>query len=207
MKLTLKKGKKKTDYEIPSHWDELNLSRYMRIMKVLKDKEEIHDVEKVIRILNCLTDVPKKELYSLDIKSIGKLNSHLTKFLETLPNDEIKHFIEVEDKEYGFHPCLKDMTLGEFVDLETYMKDIDQNLHNILSVLYRPVISKDNKGKYRIEDYEPNEERANLFKKHLTVDDFNGASVFFYNLGMELSSNSLKSLIVDQKKIKTTAKH
>ena len=200
MKVKLLNGKKKLSFNIPESFDELNLGRYMRLMKVLKNdfENKVSDIEKVIRILNCITDIPKKDLYGLDLKSIGKLGLHLTKFLETVPNDELKHFIEVEGVEYGFHPKLVDMTLGEFVDLETYIENLEENLHKILSILYRPVTAKKD-DKYRIEDYEPNEERAELFKKHLKVDDFNGASVFFYDLGTQLLINSNKSLIQSHK--------
>ena len=200
MKVKLLNGKKKLSFNIPESFDELNLGRYMRLMKVLKNdfENEVSDIEKVIRILNCITDISKKDLYRLDLKSIGKLGVHLTKFLETVPNDELKHFIEVEGVEYGFHPKLVDMTLGEFVDLETYIENLEENLHKILSILYRPVTAKKD-DKYRIEDYEPNEERAELFKKHLKVDDFNGASVFFYDIAVQLSINSKKSLIQELK--------
>ena len=91
------------------------------------------------------------------------------------------------------------MTLGEFVDLETYTENLEENLHHILSILYRPVTAKKD-DKYRIEDYEPNEERSELFKKHLKVEDFNGASVFFYDLGTQLLINSRKSSIEKLKK-------
>ena len=178
MKVKLLNGKKTLNFNIPKTWNELNLGRYIRTMKVLRSEEKIHELEKVIRILNCITDIPKRHLYGLDMKSIGKLGKHLTTFLETVPTDELKHFIEIEGVEYGFHPKLVDMTLGEFVDLETYTENLEENLHNILSILYRPVTAKKD-DKYRIEDYEPNEERADLFKKHLKVEDFNGASVFF----------------------------
>ena len=207
MKVKLLNGKKKLSFNIPESFDELNLGRYMRLMKVLKNdfENEVSDIEKVIRILNCITDISKKDLYRLDLKSIGKLGVHLTKFLETVPNDELKHFIEVEGVEYGFHPKLVDMTLGEFVDLETYIENLEENLHKILSILYRPVTAKKD-DKYRIEDYEPNEERAELFKKHLKVDDFNGASVFFYDLGTKLLINSNKSLIQSHKTKKGLSK-
>ena len=207
MKVKLLNGKKKLSFNIPESFDELNLGRYMRLMKVLKNdfENEVSDIEKVIRILNCITDISKKDLYRLDLKSIGKLGVHLTKFLETVPNDELKHFIEVEGVEYGFHPKLVDMTLGEFVDLETYIENLEENLHKILSILYRPVTAKKD-DKYRIEDYEPNEERAELFKKHLKVEDFNGASVFFYDLGTKLLINSNKSLIQSHKTKKGLSK-
>jgi hypothetical protein len=200
MKVKLLNGKKKLSFNIPESFDELNLGRYMRLMKVLKNdfENDVNEIEKVIRILNCITDIPKRQLYGLDMKSIGKLGAHLTTFLETVPNDELKHFLKIEGVEYGFHPKLVDMTLGEFVDLETYIENLDDNLHNILSILYRPVTAKKD-DKYRIEDYEPNEERAELFKKHLRVEDFNGASVFFYDLGTQLLINSNKSLIQKHK--------
>ena len=199
MKVKLLNGKKTLRFNIPKTWNELSLGRYIRIMKVLRSEEKIHELEKIIRILNCISDIPKIDLYGLDVKSIGKLGAHLTSFLESEPEDELKHFIKVEGIEYGFHPKLVDMTLGEFVDLETYTENIEDNLHLILSILYRPVTAKSG-DKYRIEDYKPNRERADLFKKHLTVGDFNGASVFFYDLGRQLSINSRTSLIQEMKK-------
>ena len=205
MKVRLLNGKKKLSFNIPESFNELNLGRYQRLMAVLKKEDDVHEIEKVIRILNCITDIPKRQLYGLDMKSIGKLGKHLTTFLETTPTDELKHFIEIEGVEYGFHPKIVDMTLGEFVDLETYTENLEENLHNILSILYRPVTAKKN-DKYRIEDYEPNEERAELFKKHLTVEDFNGASVFFYDIAVQLSISSKKSLIQKQQKKLVTTK-
>jgi len=198
MRIKLLNGKKTLNFNIPKTWNELNLGRYIRTMKVLRSEEKVNELEKVIRILNCITDIPKKDLYGLDVKSIGKLGAHLTRFLESVPDDELKHFIEVEGVEYGFHPKLVDMTLGEFVDLETFVENLEDNLHNILSILYRPVTAKKD-DKYRIEDYKPDRERAELFKKHLTVGDFNGASVFFYDLGRQLSINSKKSSIQELK--------
>ena len=198
MKINLTKGKKKVTYNMPDKWDELNLGRYMRIMKVLDVKEE-NDIDRIVRVVNCITDIPKKDIYGLDMKSLSNLGVHLSTFLTTKPNDELKHFIEIEDNVYGFHPSLKDMSLGEFVDLETYAKNINDNLHKILSVLYRKVTERSG-DKYQIEEYKPSEERADLFKKYLKVEDFNGASVFFYDLGKELMIHMAKSSVNRLKK-------
>ena len=195
MRVSVRDNKTTKIYDVPKTWNDLTLGRYMRIMKVLKDKEEVSDIERLVRIINCLSKIPKKHIYNLEVKSLKALGKHITSFLESEPNDELQHLVTIEDIEYGFHPKLFDMTLGEFVDLETYMKDIDNNMHNIMSVLYRPVIQKDEQNKYLIEEYEPSEERANLFKKHLTVKEFNGASVFFSDLERQLSNNLLRSSI------------
>ena len=193
MKVKLKKGKKVFRFNIPEHWNELTLGRYQRINKVLKDDTKIHDIERVLRIISAISDIPKRDLYVLDLPSIGKLGGHLTKFLETEPEDELQHIVEIDNVKYGFHPKLQDMTLGEFIDLETYIKDIDENLHLILSVLYRPITAQSG-DKYRIEEYEPNRDRADLFKKKLTVKEVHAASVFFYDLERQLMIHSQKSL-------------
>ena len=83
MKVKLLNGKKTLRFNIPKTWNELSLGRYIRIMKVLRSEEKIHELEKIIRILNCISDIPKIDLYGLDVKSIGKLGVHLTKFLES----------------------------------------------------------------------------------------------------------------------------
>ena len=62
MKVKLLNGKKTLNFNIPKTWNELNLGRYIRIMKVLRSEEKIRELEKVIRILNCITDIPKKDL-------------------------------------------------------------------------------------------------------------------------------------------------
>ena len=195
MRVSVRDNKTTKIYDVPKTWNDLTLGRYMRIMKVLKDKEEVSDIERLVRIINCLSKIPKKHIYNLEVKSLKALGKHITSFLESEPNDKLQHLVTIEDIEYGFHPKLFDMTLGEFVDLETYMKDIDNNMHNIMSILYRPVTQKDEENKYLIEEYEPSEERANLFKKHLTVKEFNGASVFFSDLERQLSNNLLRSSI------------
>tara|TARA_R100000781_G_C4074280_1_gene125540 strand:- start:728 stop:1342 length:615 start_codon:yes stop_codon:yes gene_type:complete len=201
MKVTITEGKKKTTFNMPSEWNELTLGRYMRTMKVLESTKEESEIDKAIKLVNCISDIPVKKLYNLEVKSINDLGVYLKKLFNTKPNEELKHIIKIDDVEYGFHPKLKDMTLGEFVDLETYNKDTIENLHHILSILYRPVIAKE-KDKYLIEEYKPDDKRAELFKKKLTVDDFNGASVFFYDLERQLMISSHKSLIQQMKKKK-----
>ena len=205
MKVTITEGKNKKSYNVPTQWNEISLDKYIKAMTVLESTKDENDIDKAIKLLNCLSGVPVKDLYNLEVKSINKLGAYLREFFSSEPNDELKHIIKIDDIEYGFHPKLSDMSLGEFVDLENYNKNTIENLHHILSILYRPVIKKD-KDKYLIEEYKPSKERAELFKKKLTVDDFNGASVFFYDLERQLMINSQKSLIQKMKKKKKDLK-
>ena len=98
--------------------------------------------------------------------------------MSTTPNTEVNEIIEIEGVKYGLQPNLENMDLGAFVDLETYIKDVDENIHKIFSVLYRPVKKQEGK-KYIIEEYEPNKVRQ----------------VFFYNLDKKRIDTFNKSLV------------
>ena len=47
-------------------------------------------------------------------------------------------YINGDEVEFGFIPKLDNISLGEFVDLDSYMSDWD-NMHKAMAVLYRPV--------------------------------------------------------------------
>jgi hypothetical protein len=103
-------------------------------------------------------------------------------------SSKLKKIIKVNDIEYGFHPNLEDITLGEYADIETYLKNgIENNLPKLMAVLYRPIIEKD-EGSYSIEAYGVSDMRmrAKKFTK-MKAEDVNNALVFFWTLGKELS--------------------
>jgi hypothetical protein len=95
----------------------------------------------------------------------------------------------MKGKEYGFIPKLEDMSFGEYVDLDTYMGDIE-NIHLAMAVLYRPITLKQN-DKYLIEEYEGDDTEI---MKDMPMDAVLSSIIFFYNLGMDLSRAMLNSL-------------
>lgn len=196
MKITLVKDGQSVKRYIPKHWDELSMKQYMGCMKILKDQSIKKELEKVVKILSVITEIDEVDIYRLPVKNINTLGLKLTKFLGTKPSEELQHFVTINDVEYGFHPKLSDMTFGEWIDIDNYINaGVDDNLHKIMSVLYRPIIAKQKNGKYAIEPYEPSEEKQNTIKDNLTVKEFNGVSVFFSDLGRELLMTTLKSSI------------
>ena len=93
--------------------------------------------------------------------------------------------------EFGFIPKLDDISMGEFIDLDKYISDWQQ-MHKAMAVLYRPVKYK--KGDlYLIEDYEGTDKYSNIMLDS-PVNAAIGATVFFYNLGKELSKVMIHSL-------------
>lgn len=95
---------------------------------------------------------------------------------------------------FGFVPNINAITFGEFVDLTENCKEFNKNLPKILSILYRPVLSKFANG-YTIEDYDSDKHLANAdFFREMPLHYANGAMVFFSTIRKELVSSSLGHL-------------
>ena len=82
------------------------------------------------------------------------------------------------------------MTTGEFVDLESYCEESTENLHKILSVLYRKQTDNvDYWGRYQVEDYNPSPEKHKLMLD-LPMNYALGVLNFFFHLGDKLLTDS-----------------
>jgi len=97
---------------------------------------------------------------------------------------EFKSTFELNGNTFGFHPNLDKITSGEYVDLMNYNSE-PENLHKLMAILFRPVVSKDITGNYKIAKYNGSEEYAETMKD-TPLNIVNGALVFFLSLSREL---------------------
>ena len=77
---------------------------------------------------------------------------------------------------YYFIPNLDDISLGEYIDIDTYISEWD-NIHIAMNVLYRPLKQK-LKEKYLIEDYNENN---NTVLQDMPLDAVMSSIFFFYH--------------------------
>jgi len=198
MNITLLKQGKEVLHNLPEHWDEVPIKQYIAIQNILGESHK--SLEKIVKIIRVLTDISERDIYRLPVNNINELGKHLSVLLNSEPDDELKHIVTIHGVDYGFHPKLVDLTFGEWVDIDALLSQgVNNNLHKILSILYRPVTLRDG-DKYQIEPYEPSKEREQILLNNLTVGDFNGASVFFSDLGRELLNHTLQSSVKVMKK-------
>jgi hypothetical protein len=187
----------KISLNVPTELNELTLGQYQKFIKVQKDNGDgIFVAQKMIEIF-CGIDL--KDTFKVKINDINEIVTILNDLLEIKP--ELINRFKLNDTEYGFIPVLEDISLGEYIDIETYMQSWD-DMHKAMSVLYRPIKQK-HKDKYNIIEYEALETDV---MKDMPLDVVFSSVVFFYNLGIELSSNmmdyltdqELSNLTVDQ---------
>jgi hypothetical protein len=76
-------------------------------------------------------------------KDLLEIMSIIKTMIDTEPDkEEFRKTFMFKKEEYGFVPNLSGISTGEYIDLENYCKSPIENLHIIMSILYRKVTFK-----------------------------------------------------------------
>jgi len=129
----------KKEYEIVIP-DYLTIGQYQAIV----GNKENSKIETIVHQVHSLTGIEKKELRGWtpkDLMSVSKKYSHLIDFKSTF-----FPLIEFKGQLYGYS-SIKKAKLGEYIDIEQYAKDPNENLAKLAAILYRPIT------KSRFKDY------------------------------------------------------
>lgn len=171
--ITVSIGKK--DYTIES---EMTVEQYQRIHLQRVFLENVSPS----KLLSVYLNIPESELKNAKKSEVEFVEAFVFKKLTDNSTKDMIFTFEMEGITYGFENDWGKLAWGAWKDLEFLSsQDITENIHKILSVLYRPVIKM--KGtKYVIEPYDANtiEERAELFKRIPIKIWFGSAQLFFF---------------------------
>jgi len=169
-------GKKKT-YHLINSWSEVTLEKWIQLNRIDKSMKG-KDAEDTLR---SLTNIPKEVLKKIDLKDIVGILG-MVAALQAKQDKTLKHIIEIDGIEYGFHPDLDSITLGEFADIEELAKGgAEAKLPEIMAILYRPITEKVG-DLYKIDSYDGDIRlRAETMLK-MKAEQVESALVFFWNL-------------------------
>ena len=185
----------KLDILLPTNLSEIPLSRYQEFIAM---KEKSNDEEFIAqKMIQIFCGMKLGEVAKIKMKHLNELIAHFTKVFSEKP--QLIRKFKIKDIEFGFIPKFDDISFGEYVDLENYMKDW-KTYHKALSVMYRP-IKNTNKDKYEIVDYEPNEDMQDIMK-FAPLDVAISSSFFLSSLGIELLKATQTYLQKELKKMK-----
>jgi len=197
MKVKIKKEGKEKEFNLINSWEDVTLDKWIKLIK-LKDKSKSKEA---LETITALSDIPKKLLKQLEIKDIAVIMGKLAE-MQQKENSSLKKIIKIEGKEYGFHPDLDSITLGEYAEIETFLKKgVEKHLPEVMAVLYRPIVEKEN-NIYSIEAYDGDIRiRAEQMKK-MSAGQVESALRFFFALGKELLMILPSSLMERVKEMK-----
>ena len=181
--------KKTFEISIPTEWDEVSVEKYQQYTSAVKDLTDEDEITK--HTISVLCDIPINVISHLKLKDLRAIQESLHKLISKPVNKQIMNKINIEGKMFGFHPKIDDLTMGEYVDIETFAKHND--LASMMSVLYRP-ITEEQGNRYNIEPYHLSHNDNTKFFKKLSINVANAVVVFFWNLGTQQLNNIQQSL-------------
>ena len=189
---------------VPDSLLEISLGQYQEYLQAIdgldedQDKDEINN--KAIEAF-CTTDYDST--LSIPIGTYDKILAVLNNAFSA--KQQFIQKFDMGEFKFGFIPKLDEMSLGEYIDLESYFGDW-QEIHKAMAILYRP-IAVEKKDKYGIIPYEPDDDRQDMMKD-MPLSVVMGCTVFFYRLGTELSKATLSYLekVIKRKDINSQVK-
>ena len=153
---------KEVKLTIPDNWSDITIGTYQKYVKIHEGKGT--DKTKVVKSLALLCNTTPFIVKKMAYTDLLEIMDIIKKMIDTEPTEQdFKKLFTFKGEEYGFCPNLSRLTTGEYIDLETYCKEPIENLHIIMSILYRRVTNKVN-NRYAVESYDPEEFKEELFK-------------------------------------------
>ena len=188
---------KEVKLTIPDNWSDITIETYQKYVKIQEGKGS--EKNKVVKSLALLCNTTPFVVKKMDYKDLLEIMSIIKTMIDTEPKDEeFRKTFVFKKEEYGFVPNLSKLSTGEYIDLETYCKEPIENLHIIMSILYRKITFKRNE-RYAIENYDPEEFKEELFKD-CPMDIALSSLGFFLTLGSVLAKTSQRFLQVQEMK-------
>lgn len=155
-----------------------------RWQKIQRNPSKYEDTSEVLALY---LDVDVNELRSLPVDKIKFVEDILTQHLMKPRTNDIAFTFQLDGVTYGLENDWAKMTWGQWVDIEVFsQKDkINDNVHILMSLLYRPVIVEDG-TKYKLEPFDSDKvmERAEKFQQ-LPIWYWFGCATFFLLISSE----------------------
>ena len=182
MKVKINKKGKKKEYKLISSWTEVTLEKWLKLVS-FKTGTKTKEARETIA---ALSDIPKNVIDQLELKDVALIMEKVSD-LQKDEDSSLKRVIEIDGKRYGFHPDLNSITLGEYADIENFIKnDIEKNLPELMAVLYRPIVEETSSGVYTIEAYDGDITIRTEKMKKMAIEQVQSALVFFYHFAQIL---------------------
>ena len=116
MKVKIKKDGKTKNFNIVESWEDVTLEKFMQL-SLDTEKTTTQEVEETIAILS---DLPRKLIKELSLRDVSNLFEKVSS-IEMQTEGLLTKIIEIDGIEYGMHPDLSEITLGEYADIETFI--------------------------------------------------------------------------------------
>lgn len=166
---------------VPTTWRDITLRQFQRYLTAATAP----GLDGVTGAVCAMTDIDQDTARRIPLQELYRVYEAVTSAMPEGQRHPLRHVIKIGGQDYGFHPDLLGMTLGEFIDLSSLDPAFWPTAHKALAILYRPVTKR--KGdRYRIEPYRADHLDAAPAFLDLDMGTVMGATSFFLSFLMEL---------------------
>lgn len=181
------------------NWNDININIFQKLQSLLNntvrtDDELIDTINDNITLLSILCDVDEDEIANLSQSEFSNLIKQ-TSFLQTMPKAKIKNSYIINGKKYNVYYSIQDMSMSQYIDFQTFCKEKDKYIKEILGCFLIPVGCKYGDG-YKISDV------VEDIGNHLSIVDAHSIMFFFTLLYRTLTKTTLGYLEKKMKKMK-----
>lgn len=178
------------------NWNDITIGVYNKLNKLLKfeptDDVVMDELNLTIQILSVLCDVDEDVIGDLTRSEFAELAAQ-SAFLQELPKVKIKDEYWINDKLYQVQFNVQDMTMAQYIDYQTFIKEQDKYMSNILACFLIP------KGKKYGDGYNL-QEVVNDIENYFSIVDAHSVCFFFTLLFQSLTKVMLTYLVKKMKK-------
>ena len=174
-------------------WKEISVNTFNKLKDIkVNSNDSLEVLDSNIALLSILCDVDEDTIASLTTSEFSTLLNQ-TEFLSTLPKVKIQDTYTINGNEYEVFLTLKDMSVAQYIDFQTFYKDQDKYFKELLACFLIP------KGKKYGEDYDTQKVIDDI-GNHLSIVDANSILFFFVLLYQSLTKAMLTYSIRQMKK-------
>lgn len=181
------------------NYNDLTVGKYQEIRVVLNG-EIVDEYSTNIQLVSILSDMTEDEVLSLELTQYKALNQKLSFLLQEPPKRMIANVYKIGGYELETMLAIDKMSVAQYVDYQTFVKDTDKFLVEMLSIFLIPKGHKYNEG-YDIIEVQK------AIRDNLSIVDAMSLSAFFLLWSQSLMKATLTSLTKKAKKMKKQMKN
>ena len=175
MQVKIKKEGKTKNYNIVDSWEDVTLEKFMQLTM----EEDVSKTKEVEQTIALLSDLPQTLIKELSLRDVTNIFEKLAE-LQVQENEMLTTTLTIDGVEYGMHPDLSEITLGEYADIETYVKmGLQKHLPEIMAILFRPIVEREG-DVYTIEAYNGDIKIRAEKMKQMNAEQVQQVLVFFW---------------------------
>lgn len=175
------------------NYNKLTIGKYLEVKELLS--EDMDALEQQASLIAVLNDMDENDVLDLPLGTYNKLLQSLGFLMELpKPRQAPPTKYKIDGIEYDVMLNIQDMTIAQYIDYQTFLKDGDKYIVELLSVFIIPRGHKYNDG-YDIADVQKK------IREKLSIIDAVTLSAFFLSISQALISSTVRYSIKRMKRL------